>query len=54
MLVLNSKKLSDNEKAVHSLSNAQWIAFDNLKWEIGRDKLTKKDGEGTVLKSEKK
>lgn len=49
VLILNSKSLSENEETIHSLSSAEWIALENSKWKIRRNKLTKEDGENLVL-----
>ncbi|WP_187263125.1 hypothetical protein [Pontibacter beigongshangensis] len=34
MLVLNSRKLSENEEVIRSISSGRWITFENSKWKI--------------------
>lgn len=54
LIILNSKSLSENETAIHSLSSAKWIVFEDSRWKIRRNKLTKEDGENPVLTKVKK
>ena len=54
VLILNSKSLSENETAIHSLSSAKWIVFEDSRWKIRRNKLTKEDGADLVLTKVKK
>ena len=54
VLILNSKSLSENETASLSLSSAKWIVFDDSRWKVRHNKLTKEDGEDAVLTKVKK
>lgn len=54
LIILNSKSLSENETAIHSLSSAKWMVFEDSRWKIRRNKLTKEDGEDPILTKVKK